>query len=440
MSERIRYALVGAGSRSITYIDVLAGPHRDHAELVAICDPSPTRMAWHNERLTTQHKHESVTTYAPQDFDRMLSERRVQRVIITAPDYLHHHYAIRAMEAGCDVVCEKPLTIDGPKLRAIFDARDKTGRDLRVGLNARYMPEMLAVRRAMMEGAVGQPLAVDLAWVLDTSHGADYFRRWHRQKDKSGGLLVHKASHHFDLLNWFLGSSPREVFALADLKFYGRTNAQSRGESYSYDRYTGAVEARDDPFAIALDRDESTRRLYLEAEKDSGYVRDRNVFSDGITIEDTISLTARYRNGVLLTYSLLAYSPWEGLRLAITGTKGRLELYVRYSAHITRVSKGREDQADAATGEIRRLTIFPMFGIPYETPIRADEGGHGGADPAIMNDLFCPDPGPDPLGCRSNAYDAAASVLLGISANESIASGKPVRCDDVFPLPHQYAR
>jgi len=419
----------------MTYMDALAGPHRDHAELVALCDPSPIRMAWHNERLAGQFKYPPVATYGPEDFHRMVAERRPQAVIITAPDYLHHDYAIRAMNAGCDVVCEKPLTIDGPRLRALFDARDRTGRDLRVALNARYMPEMLAVRRALMGGAVGRPLAADLCWVLDTSHGADYFRRWHRQKDKSGGLLVHKASHHFDLLNWFLGSWPREVFAFAELKFYGRANAEARRESYAYDRYTGAVEAQDDPFAIALDRDEISRRLYLDAEKDSGYVRDRNVFGEGITIEDTISLTARYRNGVLLTYSLLAYSPWEGLRLAITGTTGRVELYVRYGAHVTRVPAGREEQADAASGAIRRLTVFPMFGIPYEVPIEPDEGGHGGADPAIMNDLFCPDARADPLGCRSNAYDAAASVLLGICANESSASGKPVRCDDVFRLP-----
>ena len=435
MAERTRYALVGAGSRSVTYIDAVCGPHRDHAELVALCDPSPTRMAWHNHRLVQQFKFEPTATYAPADFARMLREKRPQTVIITVPDYLHHECAIRAMEGGCDVICEKPVTIDAPRLRALFETMGRTGRTLRVAMNARYMPEMLAVRRALLDGAVGKPLAVELSWVLDTSHGADYFRRWHRQKDKSGGLLVHKASHHFDLVNWFIGSSPQEVFALADLKFYGRENAEARGESYAYDRYTGRPEAANDPFALSLERDETARRLYLEAEKDSGYVRDRNVFGEGITIEDTVSLTARYRNGVLLTYSLLAFSPWEGLRLAITGTKGRIELYVRYGAHVTRVPAGREEQADAAARQVRRLTILPMFGIPYQVPIEADEGGHGGADPAIMNDLFSPDPRPDPLGCRSDARDAAASVLLGISANESIALGKPIRCDELFALP-----
>ena len=65
--------------------------------------------------------------------------------------------------------------------------------------------------------------------MLDTSHGADYFRRWHREKDKSGGLLVHKSTHHFDLVNWWLASSPKTVFAMGGLRFYGRENAEGRG-------------------------------------------------------------------------------------------------------------------------------------------------------------------------------------------------------------------
>lgn len=432
MLEPPRYALIGAGSRSATYLDALVGKYRQFAKLVGLCDPSPTRLAWHNQRLANEHQCPPVPTYSPNDFDRMIRERKPNAVIVTVPDYLHHDYIIRAMQAGCDVICEKPLTIDGAKLRAIFDAMNRTGRKLQVTLNARYMPEMMAVRRVILEGRIGTPMAADLSWVLDTSHGADFFRRWHREKDKSGGLLVHKASHHFDLVNWFLGSYPSRVFAMGDLKFYGREAAAGRGESYSYDRYTGAPQAANDPFAIRLDQDEQTRNLYLDAERDSGYVRDRNVFGSGITIEDTIALTARYRSGVILSYSLIAFSPWEGLRLSISGTKGRVELYARYGAHVL---TGSDAERREASQTIRRLTVFPMFGLPQKTDIGEDKGGHGGADPAILNDLFSPDPGADLLGARSTVWDAAASVLVGIAANESIASGRPVDCDEILRIP-----
>ena len=133
---------------------------------------------------------------------------------------------------------------------------------------------------------------------------------------------MHKATHHFDLINWWIDSIPQTVYAQGDLLFYGRENAAARGETYSYDRYTGEEAAADDPFALSLDSDETLQNLYLNAEADSGYLRDRNVFGDNITAEDTMSVTARYRNGIILSYSLLAYSPWEGYRAAVTGDRG----------------------------------------------------------------------------------------------------------------------
>src|SRR5690606_38965347 len=106
----------------------------------------------------------------------------------------------------------------------------------------------------------------------------------------------------------------------------GRENAARRGEQYDYIRYTGEPKAQSDPFALRLDQRPDYQGLYLEAEPESGYLRDRNVFGDNITVEDTMSLTARYRNRAILTYSLIAYSPWEGYRVAITGDRGRLEV------------------------------------------------------------------------------------------------------------------
>ena len=85
-------------------------------------------------------------------------------------------------------------------------------------------------------------------------------RRWHREKH-TGGLLVHKATHHFDLVNWWIDSYPSEVFALGDLQFYGRANAEARGERYPYARYTGQPAAQDDPFALILDQDDQLRAL-----------------------------------------------------------------------------------------------------------------------------------------------------------------------------------
>ncbi len=217
-----RYALVGTGSRSCMYIDALITTYNDVAELVAFCDLSQTRMDWYNQHLQTLAGLPPIPTYHAEQFATMIAETHPDIVIVTTMDATHHLYIVRAMELGCDVITEKPMTTDLEKMKAIIATTERTGRSLRVTFNYRYTPAYTRFRELVMQGVVGQPLAVAFSWILDTSHGADYFRRWHREKQNSGGLLVHKATHHFDLVNWWIDSYPRDVFALGALQFYGR--------------------------------------------------------------------------------------------------------------------------------------------------------------------------------------------------------------------------
>jgi predicted dehydrogenase len=425
--------VVGTGSRATMFIDALTGSYRDSAELVALCDSSQIRMEWHARRLRVERGVAEVPTYRAERFDELVAVAAPDVVIVTTVDRYHHHYIRRSMELGCDVITEKPMTIDVPRMTEIFEAIERTGRELRVTFNYRYAPAFTRLKELILEGRIGRPLAIDFSWLLDIRHGADYFRRWHREKHNSGGLLVHKASHHFDLVNWWIDSFPSRVFAVGDLKFYGRANAESRGERYPYERYTGAPGAEADPFALFLDQKEAFRGLYLDAEEETGYIRDRNVFGDPITIEDTVSLTARYRNGVLLSYSLLAYAPWEGLRVAVTGDRGRVELDVVESVeHL----HGDGDAALASKGPHKTATIRvqPMFQPAYEVEVPARQGGHGGADPVMLEHLFAPDPPADPLHRAATHVDGAAAILLGIAANESIATGEAQDVDALFDL------
>ena len=359
MTHRKRYAIVGTGSRAGMYVDAAADQFRDCAELVALCDLSHTRMNWHNQQLRGRGLA-PAPAYHADDFDRMITETRPDTIIVTTIDSWHHHYIARALERGRDVISEKPLTTTLDRLQIIDEALQRSGKSLRVAFNYRYAPAYARFRQLIRDGVVGRPLAVDFSWVLDTSHGADYFRRWHREKANSGGLLVHKATHHFDLVNWWLDSTPQQVFALGDLLFYGKANAEARGEQYPYARYTGEAAAKDDPFALRLDEKAAYKGLYLDAEAETGYIRDRNVFGEPITAEDTMAVTARYANGALLSYCLVAYAPWEGLRIAITGTRGRLEMAVTETvAHLKPDSaSGRRQQRRFQTDGDSRFSHF----------------------------------------------------------------------------------
>jgi hypothetical protein len=168
-------------------------------------------------------------------------------------------------------------------------------------------PRNSAVRELLASGRIGEVTSVHFEWALDTVHGADYFRRWHRQREKSGGLLVHKPTHHFDLVNWWLGSHPELVFAQVDLRFYGEdgAGAASAGLPRPH-RSRGAATLGHDPFLLDIASDPRLKRLYLDAEHEDGYIRDLDVFIEGITIDDTMSVLARYASGAVLTYSLTA--------------------------------------------------------------------------------------------------------------------------------------
>ena len=242
---------------------------------------------------------------------------------MTSPDHTHPRYAAGALRAGCDVILEKPVatSVDGARLLA--DAARTSPGTLRVTFNYRYSPRNSVLRRVIADGIIGKVTSVHFEWVLDTVHGADYFRRWHREKTASGGLLVHKSSHHFDLVNWWIGDIPSTVYARGALRFYGHARARERGAGARPERSFGAPGMAADPFALDLAAAPALRRLYLEAEAEDGYIRDRDVFSPGITIEDNLAVLVGYRSGALLTYSLNAHSPWEGYRVSVNGDAGR---------------------------------------------------------------------------------------------------------------------
>lgn len=435
MSKKKRYAIVGTGSRAGMFVNAITVTYKDTAELVALCDLSQTRMDWYNAQLSEQLDMPALPTYPADDFDKMIAENKPDTVIVTTIDAWHHQYIVRAMELGCDVISEKPMTTDIEKLKAIYETIDKTGKSLRVTFNYRYAPAYTQYRKIIMDGTIGRPLSVDFSWVLDTSHGADYFRRWHREKHNSGGLLVHKATHHFDLVNWWIDSYPKHVFAMGDLLFYGKDNAEARGESYDYERYTGAESAKDDPFALFLDEKDAFKGLYADAEAETGYIRDRNVFGEPITIEDTMNVSVRYSNGVLLSYNLIAYAPWEGLRVAVTGTKGRVEMAI--TENVTHLKSDKSASASKGAFKNTVIQVFPMFGETYEVDVPMGEGGHGGADPVMLEQIFSENPPADPFHRAASHIDGAASILVGISANQSMASAQMINVSDLFVLPEK---
>lgn len=434
-----RVAVVGLGHRAGKFIDDLLTRHRATAALAAFCDLSAIRMSAQNERLRSVHGVPAVPAYAPDRFEEMVRRERIDLVIVATIDSEHDGYIVRGLEAGCRVVTEKPMTVDARKCARILAAARGREDRLKVAFNYRWAPPNVTVRALLADGVVGTVRSVLLEWLLDVRHGADYFRRWHSDKQASGGLLVHKATHHFDLVNWWTDSIPERVYAAGGLKFYGQENAVARGDAAltRYDRYTGEPLAAGDPFRLDLQENARFKALYLDAERETGYIRDRNVFRPGITIEDDVSVVVRYRGGMTLSYVLNAFSPREGMRVMFNGDRGRLEyvLFAKSSGEAAENDEGAAAGKSEADGRVS-VRVFPHFAPAYEVPVTVAGGGHWGGDPLLFAHLFSAEgwAEDDRWRCGAGPEQGAASMLVGVAGNQSLREDRPVAIDELLPL------
>lgn len=327
-----RYAIVGLGGRHELFREAVTTKFPESSELVALCDNNPGRLSLAVSRAQ-EESGATVPGYGADGFDRMITETTPEVVIVTTLDREHDTYICRAMEMGCDVITEKPMTIDEHKCRRILSTQKQTGRSCRVTFNYRYAPFRAQIKDLLMSGTIGNVLSVDFHWLLNLSHGADYFRRWHRHKKNSGGLMVHKSTHHFDLVNWWLSSVPETVYASGSRQFYTPQTAERYGLTNRTERCHTCPESEHCRFALSLANNKYQKALYLDNESHDGYFRDRCVFSEAIDIEDHVSVTVDYRSGATMSYSLNASSPWEGYVVAFNGTAGRLEHWCQESVY-----------------------------------------------------------------------------------------------------------
>lgn len=397
----------------------------DQAELVALCDLNAGRLVMRQQEIAAGGPPPAA--YPAADFERMIKETKPDCVVVTTKDSAHDEYICLAMEMGCDVITEKPMTIDADKCRRIIETQRRTGRNCRVTFNYRYAPPRSQVKDLLMSGLIGEVHSVDFHWLLDTRHGADYFRRWHRNKANSGGLLVHKATHHFDLVNWWLSSVPETVYASGGRKFYTPATAGRLGLTNRGNRCLNCQDSSRCPFFLDLKASAKMTKMYLEQESHDGYFRDRCVFGDDIDIEDTMHLNVSYRSGAVMSYSLHSFMPWEGYVIAFNGSRGRLEHKCQESTYI--------NGDGSVPGELKKegtnINIYPHFQTPYTVEVWRGEGGHGGGDPVLLNDLFGDNPPPDPYLRAADQRAGAWSILTGAAGNISLASGKPVAVNDL---------
>lgn len=420
---RKRCAVVGVGSRARLFVNAITGKYRDSHDIVAVCDTNPGRLALAAKRIADTGASQP-RPYPASDFDRMLREAKPELVIVTTIDAAHDDYIVRALDAGCNVITEKPMTTTAAKAQRILDACKRNDRHIRVTFNYRYSPPRSQIKELLMSGEIGDVLSVDFTWLLNTVHGADYFRRWHSNKASSGGLMVHKSTHHFDLVNWWLGAQPELVHAFGSRQFYTPATAKRMGLEGAHQRCLTCPEKAKCNFYFDLGGDAGLKALYLDNEQHDGYFRDQCVWRPEIDIEDTMNVMVRYDNGVQLKYALQAYDAWEGYHIAFNGTKGRIEHRIVESGGSAGAAavQSRNDQV--------AIRVIPMRGAARDIEPWTGVGSHGGGDDVMLAEIFGDAP-PDKYKRVSDERAGAYSALVGIAANRCFETGQSVRIADL---------
>lgn len=149
-----------------------------------------------------------------QDFSRLVKRDDIEAIAIATPQFNHRELTLKAFENGKHVFCEKPLAVSVGECDEMIAAASESRRTFIVGQQMRYHLHLQKISSLLGEGEIGRPV---MLW-LNEFRGP--FRvspehMWIFDKEKSGGMLVEKSCHHFDLFNWFAGSRAVSVYASA---------------------------------------------------------------------------------------------------------------------------------------------------------------------------------------------------------------------------------
>jgi predicted dehydrogenase len=405
---RRRYAIVGTGDRGTSmWGRALVDKYSDVIEFVGLCDINPKRVAVAKELIGV-----ACPTFT--NFDQMLNQAKPDLLMVTTVDGFHSEYITKGLDRGLEVMTEKPMVIDEKQCRDVLEAEKRNGRKIVVTFNYRYSPKHQKIKEILMSGAIGRVISVDFSWYLDVSHGADYFRRWHRLKSKGGSLWVHKASHHFDLINWWLDADPVEVSAEAGLEVYGKKGP------FRHTNCRPCPHKSECRFFYDITKNPRRMKLYAGPEGADGYLRDGCVFKEDIDIYDTMSAAVKYSNGVNMSYSLNAFMPYEGYRLAFNGEKGRLDI------------RDYERQPWPVEEETE-IFLTPSFGKREHIAVPKVEGGHGGGDTRLHDLIFRKADAPAHMRLPDSRA-GAMSCLTGIAARKSVELNRSVKISELTNL------
>lgn len=421
---------VGGGTDSALGYGASADDFSEYADLVAVLDIDRARADAFLAQVVPAD-HPEIPVFGQEQFAQMVAQTRPDTVIVTGPDDTHVEHILAALAADLDVISEKPMVSTAADAVRVLEAERASRGSVLVTHNLRYTSRHREIQQRLRAGEIGRIIHASLDYHVDVRHGASYFLRWNRERARSGGLTIHKSTHHLDLLAWWVGSAPSTVYAVGGRDFYGPESPHRPAGA------TTAAEVRErDPYYAAQrgsgtfhdDADQARRGLFdlpYEVQYPAG--TDLTLYDEEIDVEDHVSSLLTFENGATAAYSVNFSAPWEGYRATLIGTHGQLEIFV-----------GRTPEGEPLPGS-GDVVIRPLFAPATRIEIPTVEGGHDGADPMMRRELFLGvSEAPPELRLRSSALDGALAVAAGEAIWRSIEQERIISVAELLaPAPSQ---
>ncbi len=394
--KKARVGIIGTGMRSASYLRNLPRELRPSVQVVALADPSEANRA----RFEGFFAEEPFIGAArPRHYERgadLLEREELDALIIGSPNHAHTADALLALPRRIPILLEKPVAINLEECRALWRAYLEAGEPpVTVGFVLRYAPFYTRVKELIREADLGQLLSVDADESLGTGLTAFFFGdwSWRRLDHLTGGFMVEKCCHDFDILNWLAEAKAERVFSMAR-----RTHFTPRPPEQRHRRFEPEAMRR-----AAIDYGDAEFRRTFRS------LGDESLYESHSDVPDHQAVMIEYDNGVLSSFTACVAQPRDTRRLRVYGSNGAIEGDIGRSRIV--LDKPRAGERGSDTEEF---------------VIAADEGGgHHGADP-VINEAFWGGVLGGPVTIKAGIREGIEAVLVALAAEESKKSGQAV--------------
>lgn len=385
--KRHRVGIIGTGMRAMFLVNEIL--KREDFEIVAVADI--------NQKSIDMIKASYGADWDEYlDYKELLKRDDIEGVIILSPDYAHEEQAIAAFEAGKHLFLEKPIAISIEGAKRVIQKRDESGKTLLIGFVLRYNKQFMKMKEIIESGVIGE---LKTGWILHSvGAGSDwYFHDWHGKMINTGGLLLQKGSHDFDIINWIADSEIKRIAAFGSQNFFGGDRDNDLTCPVCEDRNTCTEAVRESHIGWKTPNG-------TQAEVHYNQWRDQCAFRKEIDVLDDHHVILEYKNGVKVTYLECHYTPDDNREFIFVGTKGKLAL---------------DNAKDTITVELRHSMYDRKEEILYKN-LQSSEG-HGGGDKNILDDFArALSTGQQP---NAGGEEGLRAIEVGLLAHKSINEG-----------------